>query len=56
MTARRHGHGAARAAAGRMGTVIIGYGDGHPVFADNPKCGNRRDRRSAAGITRGVDG
>jgi hypothetical protein len=54
MTARRHGHGAPRAATSRMGAIVVAWTDGHPRYADDPRTGNRACRRSAAGITRDV--
>jgi hypothetical protein len=37
-----------------MGTVILVWEDGHPLYADNPRGGNRSSRRHAAGISREV--
>lgn len=54
MGARRSGAGAPHAARSRMGAIMIRYEDGHPLYADNPRGGNRSSRRHAAGISREV--
>ena len=52
MGSRRSGPAGPHAATSRMGTIVLGWEDGRPVYADNPRTGNRAHRRDAAGISR----
>jgi hypothetical protein len=52
MGSRRSGPAGPRAATSRMGTIILGWEGGRPMWADNPRGGNRAHRRGAAGISR----
>lgn len=56
MGSRRSGPAGPHAATSRMGTIVVRYEDGRPRYADDAHLGNRACRRSAAGISRAVDG
>lgn len=54
MGSRRSGPAGPHAATSRMGTIIAGWEDGRPLYADNPRLGNRTHRRNMTREQRAV--
>ena len=46
MGSRRSGPAGPHAATSRMGTILVGWEDGQPLYGDNHRLGNRAHRRN----------
>jgi hypothetical protein len=55
MGSRRSGPAGPHAATSRMGTIVVRWDGGRPLYGDDTRLGNRACRRGAAGISRAVE-